>query len=38
MSYRAWRARRRHRQWRRLLSGLPHDMRQFIVMVLRAEP
>lgn len=37
MSYRAWRHRRRHRQWRRLLAALPPDMRVFIVMVLRAE-
>lgn len=38
MSYRAWRMRRRQRQWRRLLSGLPHDVRAFIVMALRAGP
>jgi|GEM_PF-6007994 len=37
MSYRAWRARRRERQWRRLLAGLPHELRVFIVLVLRAE-
>ena len=33
MSYRAWRFRRRQRQWRRL----PQDMRQFIVLVLRSD-
>lgn len=37
MSYRAWRARRRRRQWRRVLSGLPHDLRMLIMQVLRTE-
>lgn len=37
MSYRAWRNRRRVRQWRRVLAGLPQDVRLFVVMVLRAE-
>lgn len=37
MSYRAWRNRRRVRQWRRVLAGLPHDLRVFVVLVMRAE-
>lgn len=37
MSYRAWRTRRRQRQWRRLLSGLSHDVRALVVLALRSE-
>jgi hypothetical protein len=37
MSYRAWRHRRQVRQWRRILAGLPHELRVFITMVLKAE-
>lgn len=35
MSYRAWRARRAHRQWRRLFAAMPHELRVFVIMVLR---
>lgn len=37
MSYRGWRERRQRRQWRRLLAGLPFEVRVFIIKVLRAE-
>lgn len=37
MSYRAWRSRRRVRQWRRILAGLPHEVRVFVILVARAE-
>jgi hypothetical protein len=37
MSYRAWRHRRRMRQFRRMLAGLPHELRVFITMTLRVE-
>lgn len=36
MSYRAWRARRAHRQWRRMFAAMPFEMRVFVITVLRA--